>query len=162
MRDVAEAAGMLAGSVYYHFPSKEELLVAVHTEGILRTESAVREAIASESEPWERLESACEAHLRSILESSPYPRVVVRGLPHVSETLYARLAALRDGYESIFRQLVESLPLPAGTDRTYLRLALLGALNWSRNWYRPAGDPPEAIARHLVGLLRRQLEPEDR
>jgi len=29
MRDIAEAAGMRTASLYYHFPSKEELFVSV-------------------------------------------------------------------------------------------------------------------------------------
>jgi len=30
MREIAAAAGMLPGSLYYHFPSKDELLLAVY------------------------------------------------------------------------------------------------------------------------------------
>ena len=30
MRDIAREVGMLSGSIYYHFPSKEEMLLAVY------------------------------------------------------------------------------------------------------------------------------------
>src|ERR1700752_2149636 len=33
MRDIAKAVGMLSGSIYYHFNSKEEMLLAVYEEG---------------------------------------------------------------------------------------------------------------------------------
>ena len=33
-------------------------------------------------------------------------------------------------------------------------LMLLGALNWTQNWYRAGHDDPATIARHFVGLLR--------
>ena len=33
VRDISTAAGILPGSIYYHFASKEELLGAVHDEG---------------------------------------------------------------------------------------------------------------------------------
>ena len=164
MRDVAGAVGMLPGSVYYHFASKEELLVAVHTEGIRRIGAAAQEAIGAmdavgaRADPWTRLEALCGAHLRAILERGYYPRVVTRELPDVSAPLRLRLARLRDDYEALFRQLVDDLPLPGDTDRRYLRLALLGALNWCRNWYSSGGDSPEEIARHFVDLLRHRLQ----
>jgi AcrR family transcriptional regulator len=34
MRDIASDVGIKAGSIYYHFESKNELLIAVHKEGI--------------------------------------------------------------------------------------------------------------------------------
>jgi hypothetical protein len=37
---------------------------------------------------------------------------------------------------------------------------LLGALNWSQDWYRPGRDSPAAIARRFVGLLRSPLAKE--
>jgi AcrR family transcriptional regulator len=46
MRDIAAASGMLAGSLYYHFASKEELLVAVYAEGVRRISVSVRAALA--------------------------------------------------------------------------------------------------------------------
>jgi hypothetical protein len=37
---------------------------------------------------------------------------------------------------------------------------LLGALNWTQNWYRPGHDDPGAIARQFVGLLRHPVTKE--
>ena len=41
MRDMASATGMLPGSVYYHFDSKEALLLAVYAEGVQRIAAPV-------------------------------------------------------------------------------------------------------------------------
>ncbi|MGH8674488.1 MAG: hypothetical protein ACREVG_09290, partial [Burkholderiales bacterium] len=58
-------------------------------------------------------------------------------------------------YERAFRELAAALPLPAGTDRRTLRLMLLGALNWSRFWFDPAGrQTPKSLAREFVNLLK--------
>ena len=47
------------------------------------------------------------------------------------------------------------VPLARPTDRTMLRLMLVGALNWSQTWYRAGrGATPEKIARRFVGLLK--------
>ena len=70
----------------------------------------------------------------------------------------ARLIALRDAHEERFKALVAELELPEGTDRQALRLMVLGALNWAQTWYRPGGDPPAAIARRFLALLRHRPE----
>ena len=159
MRDIAAAVGMLAGSLYYHFASKDELLVAVYGEGVRRISAAVDAALARDLPPWPRLEAACAAHLCALLEDSDYAQVVIRVRPDDAPAAAARLVALRDQYESLFAQALDKLPLAPRTDRRSLRLMLLGALNWSQTWYRSGHDAPEAIARQFVGLLRRQLEP---
>ena len=159
MRDIAAASGMLAGSLYYHFASKEELLVAVYAEGVRRISVSVRAALARDLEPWTRLEAVCAAHLAALLEDSDYAQVVIRVRPDDAPDVAKRLIALRDDYERLFTQALTRLPLVPRTDRRSLRLMLLGALNWSQTWYRSGRDSPEVIARQFVRLLRQQLAP---
>lgn len=154
MRDIAAAVGMLPGSLYYHFASKEDLLVAVYEQGVRLISEAVTAAAGQDADPWKRLEAACVAHLEALLKSSDYAQVVIRVLPADVPGVEQRLTALRDSYESLFRKLVDELPLAAGVDRRGLRLLLLGGLNWSQNWYRPGGDTPRSIARKFLQLLR--------
>jgi AcrR family transcriptional regulator len=154
IRDIARAVGMLPGSVYYHFPSKDALLLAVYEEGVHRVADHVDAAVAAESDPWTRLEAACRAHLEMVLDRSAYAQVVIRILPRDAPAVRGSLVGLRDAYETRFTALVTDLPLPAEVDRRHLRLVLVGAMNWSQTWYRPGGDPPAVIAARLVALLR--------
>jgi AcrR family transcriptional regulator len=154
MRDIATASGMLPGSLYYHFPSKEALLVAVYGEGVGHITTAVESALAREGDPWERLERACTAHLETLLSGSDYAQVVVRVRPDDVPEVATELTALRDGYERTFAQAIHSLPLPRPADRRVLKLMLLGALNWSQTWYRPGRDSPGVVARRFLRLLR--------
>lgn len=153
MRDIAAAAGMLAGSLYYHFASKEELLVAVYGEGVKRITAAVAEAMSADVPPWERLERVCAAHLTVLHADSDYGQVVVRVRPDDVPEIASRLTALRDGYEKLFARAIDALPLARKADRRALRLMLLGALNWSQTWYRAGGDSPATLARRFVRLL---------
>jgi len=66
MRDVAADAGVLAGSIYYHFESKEALYVAVHAAAVDMMTNAVRAAIAGVTDPWQRLEEAAAAHCEAL------------------------------------------------------------------------------------------------
>jgi AcrR family transcriptional regulator len=160
VRDIVGAIDMLPGSLYYHFPTKEALLAAVYAEGVRRISEAVEAAIAGKRGPWERLEAACVAHLESLLETGDYAQVVIRVRPSDAPSVAGELVRLRDGYEKLFADLVQTLPLARGTDRRSVRLLLLGALNWSQTWYHPGRDSPRTIARRFVSLLRGQLDKE--
>lgn len=157
MRDIARQAGMLAGSMYYHFSSKEELLIAVHEEGVAHFERAVAAAILGLADPWERLEAAVVAHLQTLLAGGDYTRVVIREVPREEADLRLRLTGLRDAYEKLFSELIGDLPLPKGADRQLLRLMLMGAMNWSQGWYRDGQKTPQEIGKGFVALLKKEL-----
>lgn len=156
VREICGAVGMLPGSLYCHFATKEALLVAVYAEGVARISAAVDAAAARPAlGPWQRLEAACVAHLVALLDQSDYSQVVIRVRPSDAPTVERELVALRDSYEARWAKLAADLPLERPTRRADLRLLLLGALNWSQTWYRPdGGSTPERIARRFVGVLR--------
>ena len=162
VRDIVRVVGMLPGSLYYHFATKEDLLAAVYAEGVQRISARVRAAIEPHVDPWQRLEAACVAHLEAILEDDDYAQVVIRVRPSDVAAADARLIELRDRYEALIKRLIADLPLPRGTDRRTLRLMLLGSLNWAQTWYRPGRDSPKTIARRFVALLRQPLNGTDR
>ena len=154
LRDIAGEVGMLPGSIYCHFASKNDLLVAVYDSGVSRILDRVEQALGSGDGPWDRLERACGAHLEVLLEDSPYAKVVIRVLPGDAPEVAAELARLRDRYEARFSALVEDLALAPDRDPAQFRLMLLGALNWTQTWYRAGRASPAEIARHYVRLLR--------
>jgi AcrR family transcriptional regulator len=159
VRDIARAVGILPGSLYCHFETKEALLVAVYIKGVRQISEAVQAAVDRRSDPWDRLEAACIAHLEAILHDDDYAQVVVRVRPADVPAANKHLVELRNQYEALFARLVQDLPLARGADRSALRLMLVGALNWSQVWYRPGGRlNPRAIARKFIALLRQGQE----
>jgi len=159
VREIAKAVGMLPGSLYCHFETKEALLVAVYVKGVQQITDAVRAAIERESQPWDRLEAACVAHLESILRDDDYAQVVVRVRPADVPVAHASLIELRNQYEALFTELIAELPLARSTDRRVLRLMLVGAMNSAQTWYRPDGRlTPRALARKFIALLRQGQE----
>ncbi|HEY0886716.1 MAG TPA: TetR/AcrR family transcriptional regulator, partial [Ramlibacter sp.] len=159
VREIAKAVGMLPGSLYCHFETKEALLVAVYIKGVQQIIEAVQSAVAGVDDPWERLEAACVAHLEAILHDDDYAQVVVRVRPADVPVAHESLIELRNSYEDLFTGLIKDLPLARGVDRRVLRLMLIGAMNWSQTWYRPGGRfNPRAIARKFIALLRQGQE----
>jgi AcrR family transcriptional regulator len=159
VREIVGPIGMLPGSLYCHFETKEALLVAVYKEGVERISAAVDAAAAPLAAPWARLEAASVAHLRSLLDQTDYSQVVIRIRPSDAPAVEHQLTALRDRYEARWARLVAALPLERGVNRSDLRLFLMGALNWSQTWYRDGGaSTPERIARRFVGLMKASVD----
>lgn len=156
IRDIAGAVGMLPGSLYYHFKSKEDLLIAVYRKGVARFEAAIDEALGNTGgDPWQAIEAACAAHLSILLDGGDYARIVnpefVRSFP---PAMLPTLNAERDRYERHFEKLIAALPLDPGTDRWLFKVALFGSLNWSQTWYRKGRYSPHDIASAFIGMLR--------
>ena len=153
MRDIAAAVGILPGSMYYHFPSKEALLAAIHEEAVDRSVAAVQAAVARHTDPWDRLEAAAAVHLELLVKGGALAAVVGRG-PEDGGQVVPELIRQRHRYEAQFRDLVAAVTLPPGVAPGPFRLALLGALNWALTWYRPDRDPPAVVARGLFAIFR--------
>jgi TetR/AcrR family transcriptional regulator, cholesterol catabolism regulator len=154
---ICAAAGILPGSLYHHFKSKEDLFVNVHAEGFRQLNEAVDSVLAKETDPWRRLEAACAAHLTLLVGSPDVSLVTGTSLFHTAPpALQRRLNRDRDAYEARYAELIEALQLPPQVDTKLLRLNLFGALNWTRMWYRPGKRDPKALAHQLVQVILRQ------
>ncbi|TNE34564.1 MAG: TetR/AcrR family transcriptional regulator [Alphaproteobacteria bacterium] len=158
MRDIAREAGMLAGSMYYHFSSKDDLIVATYEEGRRQIGGAVIAAIEGATDPWDRLERAAVAHMNTLFGGDNFAILLCADISRTAPTLRSRLIEIRDSYDKLFMDLIEDIPLPKGIDRGLLRLNLLGSLNWSSSWYRPGGQSPAQIGSFFVRVMRDGLK----
>ena len=155
IRDIASRVGLLPGSIYHHFESKEELYIAVHREGFRRVLKRAKAAGEGLADPWERLRRACEVHVHGMIEGSPVDRITGTNLALIgNEAILARVQPFREEYEQVFRELIEALPLKPGIDRSLLRLSLLGSMNWVYLWYRPGRRSPQEVASEMMDMIR--------
>mgnify|MGYP003334363736 CR=1 FL=1 len=164
MRDIAQVSGMIAGSIYYHYAAKSDLLLAVYTEGVRLVSSAIDEILTSSAPPVVQLERAVLNHLEMMLGTlpgaSPFASVFIQVQPHdFPRERRKALIELRHSYEDKFKQLVARLPLPRGTDKSLLRLQLIGALNHVPIWYKADGRMSlNAIAKAMTAHVRLALD----
>jgi len=154
MRDVAAAAGVLVGSIYYHFPSKEALFVAVHGAAVDMMTGAVRGATLGIADPWDRLEAAAAAHCEMLNSDNSFVGVIAPSVPASLAHLRAQLTVQRDAYETLFSEMIANLSLEEEIDAKLFRLHLLAALNGTKFWYSPGGRTPADIGRQLVRMFR--------
>ncbi|WP_426440153.1 TetR/AcrR family transcriptional regulator [Bradyrhizobium genosp. P] len=162
LRDIAKLVGMKAGSLYYHFASKEELAAEVLRIGVKRVHQAVAMAIdtlGQFADARSKLAAAMAAHLETLLDESDYTSAHIRCFPYVPETLRIQLGNDRREYEMIWRTLLDEVAdsdsLPFGMDRSAARLIILGALNWSLEWQDPAKGVPSELTRTLLAAFAR-------
>lgn len=162
LTDIAAEANMQTGSLYYHFDSREALVEEVMRVGLARSVSIVNERLAAlpaSADPLTRLAAAIEAHLLAVLSVSDYSSATIRLLGHVPPEIRERQLAGHREYGRVWRQLLEDAraagQLRSDIDLSATRMLLLGALNWSTEWYRPdpSGAGAERIARDAVALL---------
>lgn len=157
MRDIAKEAGIFAGSIYYHFESKADILIAVHKEAVRRITERVEAAIDRSADHWTQLEQAAAAYAVSLVTERRFAQVVVSEFPrHREGALRKTLVSHRDRFEQQFRDIIDQLPLQPWVNRSLWRLALLSQLAWMVVWYHEGAMSPEKIAQQMVDLLRRE------
>ncbi len=142
VRDISGAAGMHSGSPFYHFPDKQAMLLAVMEEGLaegLRRSEAV---LAERLPPAERFRRLVRSHLGTILEDgNDFIPFLLYDWRSLTPRNRRRVIALKDRYDALWQAMLDELAqagLVAG-DPQVARLFVLGAVNWSAQWYRPGG-----------------------
>lgn len=159
IRDIAGQAGLLPGSVYHYFSSKEDLYMAVHQEGFRSVMLQLTAAVDEVTDPWERLKRAFTVHIKGMVGGSAIDRLTGHSLALTGHPrLLEMIRADRDAYENVIKTLIAELPLRPELNRTLLRLQLLGAMNWVYVWYHEGKLSPEQIASEMIDALRFGVE----
>jgi len=166
LREIADSAGMQAGSLYYHFPSKEDLVEAVMDEGVMGARSAAQaavDALGDDANPMERIEAAFRGHLNYLLEEADYAVATLRMLHQTPDGVRMRHLRKQRSFGRYYAELF-AVARDAGLirpefDLSVLRMLLLGALNWSPEWFDPAGLPPDELVRQLTEMMQNGVTP---
>src|SRR5258708_39611620 len=91
VRDIADEVGILRGSLYHHFDSKEELLYLVVKEPIAQMFRTIAEIAAAEAAAAEKLRRDTPAHLEPFDQHYPHPFCYLAQRPPVKRPLCAML-----------------------------------------------------------------------
>ena len=160
LRQIAAAANMQAGSIYYHFASKEEILDAVLDVGLARIFEAVRQAVAecgSKAGAEDRILAAMSAHLRTLLSRSEFTSVNIRVYGQLPEQIRQRHQPKRRRYglfwDDLFKQAIEAGAFRSDIKVRPLRQFVLGALNWTVEWFDPERHSVNELVERCTQLI---------
>ncbi len=151
VREVAQAAGMLPGSLHYRYPSKEALLLDLMERALTRVLELGRAAVERARDPAERLRLGLRAHLEALLSGDDDFYVLLYDWRSLQGPSMQAVLRLRSRYEAFWDDLIWQT-VRSGWARPNLDVELLrqfgiGAMNWVAQW-RHESDPrtPEEIA----------------
>ncbi|MUL67872.1 TetR family transcriptional regulator [Mycobacterium sp. CBMA 234] len=166
LTDVAEYAELQAPAIYYYFKSREDLIEEVMFCGISdmrRHLQAELKAQPDDLSPMDRIMVAVESHLRHELELSDYARASIRNARQVPQQLQARQKKEAAAYNRIWRGLindaVDSGDIRDDLDATMAQALILGALNWTAEWWDPRFSSVDAMVANAQTFVRHGLSP---
>jgi AcrR family transcriptional regulator len=160
LKDIAAAADMKAGSLYYHFSSKEALMIEVLDKSIqfiIDTVGEELEKLEGEYPFKEALKAHIRGHLTAILEHADYTTTTIRNNGQLPKAVQLAAHNKREQYEQQWRTLMvqgktEGV-IREDIDEQLLRLMILGSLNWSSVWYKPSGESIDTLVDKYTDLF---------
>jgi AcrR family transcriptional regulator len=158
IRDIAKAVDMQSGSPFYHFKTKHDMLRAVVLEGMEIITRSVSAAAAQGGTPREIFDAMLLAHLEQLLaeDGRHFAATLLHESHHLDPAALAELIEQKDAYEALWQKALRELKRGGEIedDSRVTRLLLMGALNWTVQWYRPnGGRTVKQIARQISGML---------
>lgn len=168
IREIADEVGIRSGSVYYHFPSKEDILTEIIVIAIQSTFEEVKtavEALPASADSREKIIAAVVAHLRVLHRDLSYTMTAARyNKTPPSDAVLQSTRPLRERYNSYWKSLFSEAEadgyLNPGVDASILRRFILYSMNHATFWYdartHRIDDLIETFKFSLKGFFRNQ------
>ena len=160
MRDIAAAAGMKSGSLYYYYESKEMLLAAILNQNIddtLRKLEATVAALPSGVSVRAKFRAASKAILKIIIDAGDMAIASGRTLSLLPEPEYSEQVKHRQAYNDFWRKLLnegkKNGELKPGLSDAFVSMFIIGAMSFVPEWYDPSRSSTDEIAEYYTKLL---------
>ncbi len=154
VRDLGAEVGILSGSLFHHFKSKEEILFGVMSEVVVAMEAALRAALSEAHEPRAAVRALIATELAFIHgKTSNATAVLLYEWRALNSSRQAQILTGREAYFAMWQQTLKAAQQAGlvAVEPEYLRQLIHGALTWTAVWYKPSG------ALSLDGLADRCL-----
>jgi TetR/AcrR family transcriptional regulator, cholesterol catabolism regulator len=157
MQDIANAVNLQKASLYHHFSSKQEILLALLDHALYLLTDRLEDVRSSSISPKEKLRQAMVAYLQVIASQQNLASVLLLEYRALEPDLREQHVLRRDRFEHLWRDLIDE-GMDAGMfyceDSSLAGRAILGVLNWAVTWYRRDGpSSAEEIADQFADLF---------
>jgi len=109
IRQIAEASGLLPGSLHYRYRAKEDILVDMMRVAIERTITRITEATADIQEPLVRIQTALQAHTEMLLSGDDMIYVLLFEWRSLRGNARQEIIGERDRYEKYWDSMLSSI-----------------------------------------------------
>lgn len=162
MRDLAQALGIEAASLYSHIKSKEEILQLLCFEMADMFRSSLDEVEKSNESHSSKLRNGILGHIRVMAKDLTASAVFMNEHRHLSEPHLRHFLLLRINYINRFKKIIEE-GISSGEfkqlDTKLAVMTLFSSLNWLPFWYDPRGEiDPDALGNQLADMLIQGLK----
>ncbi|MFF9066614.1 TetR/AcrR family transcriptional regulator [Streptomyces sp. NPDC014891] len=159
VREIADAAGLLAGSLYYHFDSKESMLDEILSCFLHELRAGYDAVLAAGLGPRETIEALVTESFREIDRHRAAVAIFQKESGHLQDQpRFGYLADTRRRFETAWLGSLER-GVASGVFRADLDVRLtyrfVRDTVWvAASWYRPGGQhSPEEIARQYLSMV---------
>jgi AcrR family transcriptional regulator len=151
MQDVADAVGVLKGSLYHYIGSKEDLLFRIFDESHQEAARRIEEVSAMDADPLTKLYVYFKRLVHTTLVNRERTVLYFRDWRQLTGPRLETVVRQREEYESFVRGLIVETYKADGTPvhitPKYVSFFLIGGLNWVADWYRQDGpDSADLVA----------------
>jgi AcrR family transcriptional regulator len=160
LSDIAQEAGTHAGSLYYYFPSREDLVKEVLVTSLDRISEFSDSLDTAQLSALDRV----LAFMRLLVEQTLSPddhyfRAYLRNGNQVPEAIHSVLQTRRHRMRHTLARLIEEAQaagqISTRTNATIAAQFLIGATNWVNIWYEPSG--PHGIDKIVADFVELTL-----
>ena len=154
MKDLAEALGVRASSLYNHVASKQDILFAIMDKAMDRAISAQEQALAGVTDPPEQLRAATESLVLDFLRNPAEVTVCNTEVRSLEVANRDAIVAKRDRYADRVRAIIASGGRAGRFQTENPQLAAFAVLemgNGAKSWFRATGRYPDTYVAREYG-----------
>jgi AcrR family transcriptional regulator len=156
-REIGERAGVLSGSLYHHFETKEEMLFILVRDVYSEILVSHEELLTAPGPAAERLRLLVEAHVQHLIANLARTTLALHEFRSLSDEHRTTIGEAEARYVAIVTELIDQGradgSLRADADPRLARLVVLGAANWVYRWYSADGaQTADEIAAAVASL----------
>jgi len=160
LADISDVLEMHVTALRYHFATKDVIAAELVNRVARRNLSELQAALAAlppEASVRDRLSVAIDTYIRTLianrLDIAAHGNVINQ-LPEDARTShYELLQSFHAIWRALLGEAAEKGELPKGLSPSIATQVLLGALIWTREWYRPNGATAAEISTQMRQML---------
>ncbi len=157
VRDIAEAMGIKAASLYNHITSKQEILSTLIMDLAVEFTQGMEEVFAADSTPLEKIEKVIELHIDITVNQPEALALLNNDWMHLEGSDFHDFVRMREDYEENFRTIIKKGIAIGELQPRHPEVILFSILSTLRTlyiWYQKRGKlDVNILKKDMVAVL---------